>query len=70
MFIVVIESIMAVVTTFFSRIQPEIEASIRIIDEHEEILDAIIQKDGPRAKTLMHEHLKSIARNIKEKEDS
>ena len=59
-FVIVIESIMAVVAEFFSRTKPEFEVSKRVIEKHKEILAAIIKRDQTRAISLIEDHLLNV----------
>jgi DNA-binding FadR family transcriptional regulator len=57
LFVIVMESIIAVVADFRSRIGLDIEVSKRATDEHEEIVQAIKERDREKAAGLMEKHL-------------
>jgi GntR family transcriptional regulator, transcriptional repressor for pyruvate dehydrogenase complex len=57
LFVIVMESIIAVVADFRSRIGLDTEVSRRATDEHEEIVQAIKQRDRAREADLMEKHL-------------
>jgi len=56
-FVIVVESILAIVADFFSRLEPEFEVSRRVIGKHEDLLAAIINRDREKAITLLEEHI-------------
>ena len=56
-FVIVVESILAIVADFFSRLEPEFEVSRRVIGKHEDLLAAIINRDLEKAITLLEEHI-------------
>jgi DNA-binding FadR family transcriptional regulator len=51
---------MAVVTDFLSRLKPNIKNSNLVVRSHEQIVDAIIRRDGEQALALLEEHLLSV----------
>ncbi len=59
-FVIVIQSIMAVVADFLSRLEPNLEKSKRVVKAHEDILNAIISKRGDEAITLLEKHLLQV----------
>jgi GntR family transcriptional regulator, transcriptional repressor for pyruvate dehydrogenase complex len=61
LFVIVMESIVAVVADFRSRIGLDIEVSKRAANEHEEILQAIKQRDREVAAELMEKHLSYVS---------
>ena len=61
LFVIVMESIIAVVADFRSRIGLDIKVSRRATDEHEEIVRAIKQRDRERAGALMEKHLDYVS---------
>jgi DNA-binding FadR family transcriptional regulator len=61
LFVIVMESMIAVVADFRSRIGLDIEVSKRATDEHEEILQAIKMRDRERAADLMEKHLTYVS---------
>ncbi|MBP7528404.1 MAG: FadR family transcriptional regulator [Syntrophorhabdaceae bacterium] len=56
-FTIVVESIMAIVADFLSRIPQTLEISARIMGEHKQMVDAIVEHDKERAIKLMDAHL-------------
>ena len=56
-FVIMVESILAIVADFFSRLEPEFEVSRRVIGKHEDLLAAIINRDREKAITLLEEHI-------------
>jgi GntR family transcriptional repressor for pyruvate dehydrogenase complex len=61
LFVIVMESIIAVVADFRSRIGLDIKVSRRATDEHEEIVQAIKERDRERAAGLMEKHLSYVS---------
>jgi GntR family transcriptional repressor for pyruvate dehydrogenase complex len=59
-FVIVMESIMAVVTDFLSRLKPSRKNSNLVVKSHEELIEAIIQRDTELALGLLEEHLLSV----------
>lgn len=59
-FSIVIDAIMAVVADFLSRGAPDIEASKQQIDEHEALLNALIEKNYDKAISLLDRHLINV----------
>jgi DNA-binding GntR family transcriptional regulator len=55
------ESLIAVVADFRSRIGLDLEVSGRAIVEHEEIIQAIKMRDRKRASTLLEKHLTYVS---------
>ena len=60
LFIIVVESIMAIVADYFSRVEPEFEVSYRVIEKHENILAAVIDKDHEKAIALLEDHILKV----------
>lgn len=59
-FVVAVESIMAVVAGFLNRIPQSLLASERTLKEHEKILEALILKDENLAEERMWSHIQNI----------
>jgi GntR family transcriptional regulator, transcriptional repressor for pyruvate dehydrogenase complex len=60
MFIIIMETIMAVVSDFLSRLKPSLRESRAIVKDHEEILDAILNKRMAESTILIEKHLLKI----------
>ncbi len=67
LFVIVMESLIAVVADFRSRIGLDLEVSGRAVKEHEAIIDAIKKKDRKRAAALMEKHLTYVSEVLEEK---
>ena len=63
-FVIMLDSIMAVVADFFSRLEPEFEVSVKVIDKHEAILSAIILRDASKATSLLEEHIRDVGKRF------
>ena len=63
-FTIVMESIMAIVSDFLSRIPQTLEISKRILKEHELMVDAIAERDKDRAVELMDRHLGFVGKRF------
>lgn len=61
LFVIVMESLIAVVADFRSRIGLDLEVSGRAIVEHEEIIQAIKMRDRERASALLEKHLTYVS---------
>jgi DNA-binding FadR family transcriptional regulator len=59
-FVIVVQSIMAVVADFLSRLEPSLEHSRLVVHDHEDILDAIVRRDIKEAMRLLENHLLTI----------
>ncbi len=59
-FVIVVESMMAVVGDSLSRIGPDIETSSNVVQFHEEILKAIAGKKRDKAVNLLEKHLLEV----------
>jgi len=59
-FVIVVESMMAVVGDSLSRIGPDIETSSNVVQFHEEILKAIAEKKRDKAIILLERHLLEV----------
>jgi DNA-binding FadR family transcriptional regulator len=59
-FVLVVESIMAVVADFLSRLEPDLEKSKQVVKSHEDILNAIIGRKSDEAIILLENHLLEI----------
>jgi DNA-binding FadR family transcriptional regulator len=64
-FFIVVESIMAVVGDFLSRIGPEVETSDNVVSYHENIVTAIAQKKRTKAINLLEQHLLEVRNRLK-----
>lgn len=58
--VIVVQSIMRVVADFLNRLEPSLENSSLVVNDHQEIVDALIRKDSKKAITLLDNHLISI----------
>jgi len=58
--VLVVESIMAVVADFISRLEPDLEKSKQVVKSHEDILNAIIRGESDEAVTLLEKHLLEV----------
>jgi len=56
-FVIVAESMMAVLGDFLSRLAPDVETSAKVIEDHEAIMKAIMNRDRGLALLLMERHL-------------
>ena len=65
-FVLIVESVMAVVADFFSRLEPEFEVSKRVIESHENILNAIISKKRDEAITLLEKDLREVGKRFQD----
>ena len=63
-FVIIVESIMAIIADFFSRVVPSFEVSKKVTIKHEEILDAIIRKDHDRATALLEEDILEVGQRF------
>ncbi len=61
LFVIVMESLIAVVADFRSRIGLDLEVSGRAIEEHEEIIRAIKKRDRKHASALLEKHLTYVS---------
>jgi len=64
-FFIVVESIMAVVGDFLSRIGPEVETSENVVSFHEDIVKAIAEKKRTKAIKLLEQHLLEVRNRLK-----
>ena len=64
-FFIVVESIMAVVADFLSRIGPEVETSENVVSFHEDIVEAIAEKKRTKAIKLLEQHLLEVRNRLK-----
>jgi GntR family transcriptional repressor for pyruvate dehydrogenase complex len=64
-FFIVVESIMAVVGDFLSRIGPEVETSDNVVSYHEDIVKAIAEKKRSKAINLLEQHLLEVRNRLK-----
>jgi len=59
-FVIVAESMMAVLGDFLSRLAPDVRTSARVVEDHEAILKAIAGRDREKALLLMQRHLLEV----------
>ncbi|MBU2497327.1 MAG: FCD domain-containing protein [Proteobacteria bacterium] len=59
-FIVVVESIMAIAADYLSRANPHLERSKRALDYHEALLEAIKGRDTDKALEILDDHLRGL----------
>ncbi|MBW2340343.1 MAG: FadR family transcriptional regulator [Deltaproteobacteria bacterium] len=64
MFVIMVESIMAIVADFFSRLEPEFDVSKRVIEKHEALLNAIIRRDRDKAMSLLEDHILKVGKRF------
>lgn len=60
-FVMVVESIMAIVADFLSRIPQTLEISSGVLNDHKAILDALTERNENHAIILMDRHLNKVA---------
>lgn len=65
MFFVIVDSMMAVIADFFTRLPPDFEISKEVIAVHEEILDAIKEKNLDKAIVLLEKHIPEIGHRFR-----
>jgi len=65
MFFVIVDSMMAVIADFFTRIPPDFEISKGVIAVHKEILDAIKEKNLDKAIVLLEKHIPEIGHRFR-----
>ncbi|MFH1122082.1 MAG: FCD domain-containing protein [Pseudomonadota bacterium] len=70
MFFVIVDSMMAVISDFFTRIPPDFEISKEVITVHEEILGAIKEKNLDKAIVLLEKHIPEIGHRFRGMADS
>ncbi len=63
-FIIIVESIMAIVSDFLSRIPQTLAISKKVLDEHKQMVDAIVEGDKDRAIELMDKHLGFVGKRF------
>jgi len=59
-YVIIVESLMAVLGDMISRLAPDVEAGARVVAEHEKILEAIIAGNRERTLSLMQDHLLEV----------
>ena len=59
-FVLIVESMMAVVADFLSRLEPDLERSKQVVKNHEDILNAIIRRKGDEAVISLENHLREV----------
>ncbi|TET90161.1 MAG: FadR family transcriptional regulator [Desulfobacteraceae bacterium] len=64
-FFIVVESIMAIVGDFLSRIGPDVETSDNVVSYHEDIVKAIAEKKRTKAINLLEQHLLEVRNRLK-----
>lgn len=64
-FTIVVESIMALVAEFLSRIPQTLEISTRVLGEHKQMVDAIVERNKEQAIKLMEAHLGFVDNRFK-----
>jgi len=64
LFVIVMESIMAVHSEILSRSGSDLETSANVVMYHEEIVKAIIDKDRTGALQLLERHIKEVGRRL------
>ena len=70
MFYVIVDSMMAVISDFFTRIPSDFEISKGVIGVHEEILGAIKEKNLDKAIVLLEKHIPEIGHRFRGMADS
>jgi len=65
-FVIMVESMMAIVADFLSRVVPEMEASKRVTATHEDILNAIASRDHENAIALLETHILEVGNRFKQ----
>jgi len=63
-FVLIVETIMAAVADFLSRIGPDVETSGNVVEYHEQILKAIVEKKREKALNLLEKHLLEVRRRL------
>jgi len=69
LFVIVVQSIMAVVADFLSRLEPDLGISKEVVQAHEDILNAIIGRKTNEAVSLLENHLVKIEDRLKLSQD-
>lgn len=64
LFVVMMEPIMAMTADLLSRRQSNLRLSSKVVNEHGELLDAIIQRDEAKALALLDKHLLAIEKRM------
>ncbi len=64
-FFIVVESIMAIVGDFLSRIGPDVKTSDNVVSYHEDIVKAIAEKKRTKAINLLEQHLLEVRNRLK-----
>jgi len=70
MFFVIVDSMMAVISDFFTRIPPDFDISKGVIGVHQEIVDAIKEKNLDKAIVLLEKHIPEIGHRFRGMADS
>lgn len=65
-FVILTESIMAVIADFLSRLEPKFEVSKNTLIEHEDILNAIKEKNRNKAMILIEKHILRVGEDVKD----
>jgi DNA-binding FadR family transcriptional regulator len=63
-FAIVVDSILAFIVDFFSRLEPQIEVSEKVVLIHQDILNAIVKKDTRKATILLEEHILEVGKRF------
>lgn len=64
LFVIIIESVMAVVADFLSRLKPDLKKSSQVVESHEKLLDAIKSRRKTEAIILLERHLVEVKNRI------
>lgn len=65
-FVMVLESIMAVHMDFLSRVGASLETSAKVVQAHEQLLQAMTQGDRQRAQSLLESHLTEVRERLRQ----
>ncbi len=65
MFFIIVDTMMAVISDFFTRIPPDFEISRRVIGVHQAILDAIKEKNVEKTVGLLEKHIPEIGHRFR-----
>lgn len=65
LFVMVVQSIMAIVADFLSRLEPDLEKSTQVVEDHEDILNAIIRGKGNESILLLENHLLEVESRLR-----
>ena len=59
-FVIVLESLLAIQGDFLARLPPEVKTTKEVTSYHEQIVDALENKDKEKVQQLLEEHLMKI----------